>query len=54
MHSTLSVMIIAVAIILLIYMIVVESEPGAVPLLLLVLGIGWYLITRARIRAPRE
>ena len=34
-----------------IYMIAVEDEPGGIPILLVVLGIGWYLITRFRIRS---
>ena len=25
-----------------------DSEPGAIPLLLVVLGTGWYLVARAR------
>ncbi len=36
---------------LLIMMIVVESEPGALPLLLIVSGLGWYGITRVRMRS---
>ena len=32
--------------ILLIYMIVYEGEPGALPLLILLIGIVWFAITR--------
>jgi hypothetical protein len=32
----------------LIYMISVEGEPGAIPLLLIVGGTGWYFISRTR------
>ena len=32
--------------ILLIYMIVYEGEPGALPLLILIIGIVWFAITR--------
>jgi len=37
--------------VLLAYMIIVENEPGAIPLLLIVSGAGWYVVTRARIRS---
>jgi len=26
-----------------------DSEPGAIPVLLVVLGTGWYLLTRVRV-----
>ena len=50
-HTILSALIILIGLVLLIYMIRVESEPGALPLLLIVLGVGWWLITRARRRS---
>lgn len=50
-HAVLSALTVAVGILLLIYMITVEDEPGALPLLLVVLGSGWYFINRARSRA---
>lgn len=53
-HTILSSLTLVIGVMLLIYMITVESEPGAIPLLLIVFGIGWYLITRARIRSHRE
>ena len=31
-----------------------DSEPGAIPMLLVVLGAGWYLVTRARTRSLRR
>jgi hypothetical protein len=34
-------------------MVVVESEPGALPLALLVIGVGWHLVARRRLRAQR-
>jgi hypothetical protein len=40
--------------VLLIYMISVESEPGAIPLLLMVGGTGWYFITRFRSQSSVE
>ncbi len=40
---------------LLISMIVIEDEPGAIPLLLILLGTGWYFILRFRTRSrPQE
>lgn len=40
--------------VLLVYMVTVESEPGALPLLLIVIGVAWYAIARARARARPE
>jgi hypothetical protein len=54
LHRTLAAIIIVVGLILLIYMITVESEPGLLPLLLIVLGTGWYILTRARMRSRPE
>ena len=31
-----------------------DSEPGAIPLLLVVLGTGWYLVARVRTRSRRR
>ena len=50
-HTLLSVVTIVIGVALMAYMIVVEDEPGAIPLLLIVLGFGWYFATRARIRS---
>lgn len=49
-HSLLSVLTGVIGVALLIFMIVVEDEPGAIPLLLIVAGTGWYVITRYRAR----
>lgn len=49
-HYTIAALTVAVGAVLLIYMVRVESEPGAIPLLLIASGIGWYLITRSRRR----
>lgn len=49
-YKLLSVLTLAIGIVLLIFMIIVEHEPGAIPLLLIVLGTGGYLITRAKLR----
>ncbi|HEX2203181.1 MAG TPA: hypothetical protein VHG91_07775 [Longimicrobium sp.] len=50
-HRLLSVLTIVTGVVLMIFMISTESEPGAIPLLLIVLGTGWYFVTRARIRS---
>jgi hypothetical protein len=44
----------AIGIILLAYMISVEGELGAIPLLLLAVGVGWLGLTRRRIRSLRR
>jgi hypothetical protein len=44
-------LLISVGLALLVYMIVVEDEPGAVPLLLLLSGVVWALIARRRARS---
>ena len=45
MLSTIS---IVLGLVLLVYMVTVEDEPGALPLLLIVVGIGWKLVVRSR------
>jgi hypothetical protein len=52
-HTALSLLVVALGVALLIYMITVEDEPGALPLALIVGGIAWLVIARVRIR-PRE
>jgi hypothetical protein len=47
-----SILVIAVGVVLMVGKIYADSEPGAIPLLLIVLGAGGYLIARARGRAP--
>lgn len=53
-HSLLSVLTLFLGIALLIFMIIVEDEPGAIPLLLIATGTGWYVITRYRIRSQHN
>lgn len=50
-QKILSVLIGGIGVILMTYMIYVENEPGAIPLLLIMLGGGWYLITRFKIQS---
>lgn len=45
MHKFLSIILTFIGIVLLTYMVIVESEPGALPLLLIVVGAGWFFIT---------
>jgi hypothetical protein len=52
-HTVLATLVVAVALALLIYMITVEGELGALPPMLLALGIGWLAIARLRMR-PRH
>lgn len=51
LHARLSMAILVIGLVLMIFMITTESEPGALPLLLVVVGTGWHLVTRARIRS---
>jgi hypothetical protein len=50
-HTLISLITVVLGVALLIYMISVESEPGAIPLLLIVGGTGWYFISRTRPQA---
>lgn len=52
-HAVLAALTVALGVVLLAYMVVVESEPGAIPLLLIVLGSAWYVVTRRRARSRR-
>jgi hypothetical protein len=53
-QSVLSTISIVLGLVLLAYMVTVEDEPGAIPLLLIVVGIGWKLVTRYRVRSHTE
>jgi hypothetical protein len=50
LQKILSLIIIMLGIALLTYMVIVEDEPGAIPLLMIVTGTGWYFLTRSRIK----
>lgn len=52
-HVLLSGLITVVGIVLLVFMVTVESEPGAIPLLLIVIGIGWYFVARYKMRSQQ-
>ena len=51
MQKRLSLLAVAIGTALMIYMITVESEPGAIPVLIVVAGAGWYLFTWSRLRS---
>lgn len=51
LHVTLSLVVIAVGLALMAFKIYADSEPGAIPLALVLLGTGWYFLTRRRLRA---
>lgn len=46
----LSVLTALLGIALMIYMIIVEGEPGALPLILIIMGIVWFIINRYQIK----
>ncbi|MEP0006197.1 MAG: hypothetical protein ABJ387_02970 [Balneola sp.] len=47
-QRTLSIVLITVGLILMIFMITVEDEPGAIPLFMILSGIVWFFKTRLR------
>lgn len=52
-HKMLSALTALAGFLLMAFMIIVESEPSAIPLLLIVIGAAWYLTTRARMRKQK-
>lgn len=54
LQKIISIIIFVIGAMLMIYMIIVESEPGAIPLLLIVVGTGWYFISRSRTKPHDE
>lgn len=53
-HKLISILITVIGIVLLTFMIVTEDEPGAIPLLLIVTGTGWYFITRSKMKSQKS
>lgn len=53
-HRALSATLVVAGIVLVAMMIRVESEPGALPLLLVAVGAAWHIVARWRSRAPRR
>ncbi len=53
-HKILTAITIAIGLVLMSGKIYADSEPGAIPILLVVIGTGWYLLARARAGSPRR
>lgn len=53
-HKILSVLTIAIGLVLMVAKIYADSEPGAIPLLLVVLGTVWYFITHVRTQSHHK
>jgi hypothetical protein len=53
MHTVLPLVIGVIGLALMAVQIYAESEPGALPLLLVLVGFGWYVVARVR-RRPRR
>ena len=54
MNTVTPLLIAALGVIFLIYMILVEDEPGAIPLIMIFIGLGWYFISRSRIKSQKK
>ena len=54
LQIVLSVILTLLGFILLFYMILMEDEPGAVPLALIAVGAGWYFINRIRLKNTQK
>ncbi len=52
-HKLISILMIVIGIALMTFMVIVEDEPGAIPLLLIVMGTGWYFVTRSKMKAQK-
>lgn len=53
LHRLISILITIAGIALLAFMVIVEDEPGAIPLLLIIIGTGWFFVTRSRMRSQK-
>ena len=51
MHTLFSMAVFVTGVVLLAFMILVEDEPGAIPLLLMAAGAAWFAATRLRTRS---
>lgn len=51
MHTFIPVLTTAMGLVLMIGKMHADSEPGALPILLIVLGVGWYVMTRMQTRS---
>jgi hypothetical protein len=53
-HKILSALTVVVGLALMAGKIYADSEPGAIPMVLVVLGTGWYIVARIRARPRRR
>jgi hypothetical protein len=53
-NRRLSVVVLAIGSVLMARQMYFDDEPGAIPLLLVLIGLTWYLVTRSRIRAHQK
>ncbi|WP_421773678.1 hypothetical protein [Gracilimonas sp.] len=54
MQKLFSALMILIGFIILIFMIVVEDEPGAIPLLMILAGAVWFFGARSRIKSQQS
>lgn len=54
MHKQIAVLMIVIGFVLMVMKIYADSEPGAIPLLLVILGIAWYCIAQLRMRSQQK
>lgn len=52
-HKLFSLLTILLGFVLVTFMVVVEDEPGALPLALILAGTGWYFITRTKLSSQK-
>lgn len=50
-QNRLALLMTVVGVTLAIFMIVIEDEPGALPLLMIIIGASWYIIIRSKLRS---
>ncbi|MAO66181.1 MAG: hypothetical protein CL666_14395 [Balneola sp.] len=53
-HRLLSLLTLFIGLALVTFMIVSEGEPGALPLALILVGTGWYLFSRSKLRSQQN
>lgn len=54
MQTLLSKLTLAFGVLLVTFKIYADSEPGAIPLLISIIGAGWYLLLRFKLRAKGQ
>lgn len=54
MQKILALITVTIGFALLIYMITVEDEPGALPLIMIIIGAVWYYFSRAKKNKPNK